>query len=139
MYVADIVTLYVADGCMLRLASPRRLNEKDSSSGYIKLRLRIDTSAPRTVDELGLEHASRVLENAERHLETRKDGQNRVFDATSNVIDQGLGYAAVIQSGYSEVHKVSDSLGVLGEALIHFDKFVQLMDGLACVSLQIVN
>jgi hypothetical protein len=115
------------------------LNEKDSSAGYITIRLRIDTSVPRTVDELGLEHASRVLENAHRRLEGRKEDQNRVFDATSNVIDQGLGYAAVLQSGYSEAQNVSDSLGLLGEALIHFDKFVQLMDGLASVSPQTVN
>jgi hypothetical protein len=91
------------------------------------------------VDELGLQHASRVLENAHRRLETRKDGQNRAFDATSSVIDQGLGYAAVIRSGYSEAQKASDSLGLLGEALIHFDNFVRLMDGLASVSPKTAN
>jgi hypothetical protein len=34
-YVADIIILYVADRCILGLASLRRLNEKDSSAGYI--------------------------------------------------------------------------------------------------------
>jgi hypothetical protein len=136
--VTDIIILYLADRCILGLASLRRLNEKDGSAGCIKIRLRIDTSEPRTVDELGLEHASRVLENAHRRLE-RRDDQNKAFDATSGVIDQGIGYAVVLQAGYSEVQKVSDSLGLLGEALIHFDKFVQLMDGLASVSPLAVN
>lgn len=79
-----------------------------------------------------------MLENAHRRLE-RRDDQNKGFDATLGVIDQGLVYAAVLQSGYSEAQKVADSLGLLGEALIHFDKFVQLIDGLASVSLQGVN
>ena len=136
--MADIIISSVADRCILGLASPRRLNEKDSFAGCIMIRLRIDTSVPHTVDELGLEHASRVLENAHRHLEKRDD-QNKVLDVTSNVIDQGSGYAAVLQSGYSEAQKASESLGLLGEALIHFDKFVQLMDGLASVSPQAVN
>jgi len=114
------------------------LNEKGGSAGYIQIGLKIDTSSPHTVDDLGLEHASKVLGTAQRRLDKRKDDQS-VFDATSSVIDQGLGCSDAIQSGYPEAQKVSDSLGLLGEALVNLDKFVQLMDGLASVRPQTVN
>ena len=133
-----IITFDVADRCILGIASRCRLNERDLAAGYIQIRLRIDTSESRTVDQLGLERASRVLENAHRRLEERK-GDQRVFNATSGVIDQGVGYASAIQSGYSEAQKASDSLGLLGEVLINLNKFVQLMDGLASVSHQTVK
>jgi hypothetical protein len=122
-----------ADRCIIGAASTYLLNEREISAGHVQIRFRIDTSAPRTVNELGLEHASRVLENAQRRLEKRKDDQ-RVFGATSSVIEQAQEYADVIQSGYSEAQKASDSLDLLGEALIHLEKFAQFMDGIASVS-----
>ena len=112
------------------------MNEADSSAGNIEIRLKIDTSTPLTVDELGLELASQKMDQAFTslgRLGRTKDG-HQVFDGTSNVVDRVAGSAAMVQSGYSTVLPAVDSLGALGDALKHLDKVVQLMDDVATVS-----
>ena len=108
------IVCYDADCINLVLAYRCRLNEADASAGLIEIALRIDTvaSRPPTLKELELETIGQKLENTLEGLES---------DDTASNVNPAL-------------QKASDSLGLLGEALIHFDNVVQLMDGLASVS-----
>jgi len=109
------IVCYDADCSNLVLAYRCHLNEADTSAGQIEIALRIDivASRPPTLKELELETIGQKLENALERLESD--------DTASNVINPVL-------------QKASDSLGLLGETLIHFDNVIQLMDGLASVS-----
>jgi hypothetical protein len=111
------------------------LNGSDSSAGNIEVKLTIDTSAPPTMDDLGLENASQAMGKALTsvgRLDRIQDG-NKAFDATSNVIDQGVGFASIIQSGTSRAQQAADALGPLGDALKYLDKVIQAMDAIAAV------
>jgi hypothetical protein len=132
----DIIAFFcVADVSVMILAYRCCLNESDSSAGNIKIKLTIDTSASPTMDDLGLEDASQAMGKALTsvgRLDRIQDG-NKAFDASSNVIDRGVAFASIIQSGTSRAQQAADALGPLGDALKYLDKVIQAMDAIAAV------
>jgi hypothetical protein len=130
-----IAFFHVTDVSVLVLAYRCCSNEADSSAGNIEIKLIIDTSAPPTMDDLGLKDASQAMDKALTsvgRLDRIQDG-NKVFDATSNVIDRGVGFASIIQSGTSRAQQAVDALGPLGDALKYLDKVIKAMDTIAAV------
>jgi hypothetical protein len=132
----DIIASFcVTDVPVMILAYRCCLNESDSSAGNIEVKLTIDTSAPPTMDDLGLEDASQAMGKALTsvgRLDRIQDG-NKASDATSNVIDRGVGFASIIQSGTSRAQQAVDALGSLGDALEYLDKVIQAVDAIAAV------
>jgi hypothetical protein len=133
LLLSIIASFCVADVPVMILAYRCCLNESDSSAGNIEIKLNIDTSAPLTMDDLGL--ASQAMDKALTsvgHLDRIQDG-NKAFYATSNVIDRGVGFASIIQSGTCRAQQAADTLGPLGDALKYLDKVIQAMDAIATV------